>query len=346
MTDYRQLAIDSMRDAAAKLQNPVHELFDATPTDYPDEASWLEARRETIGASDTAGILGEGYAMQSALTVYAEKIGQPIPREELDTFKIGKLMEPALRLIFTDITGMSCEPAGDTTIWRNAKFPWLSVTLDALVADTTHGVVSGELKNVGEFAKEEWADGGCPLKHQIQCQHGMLVLGTSVVHLFGLVGGNRPEHRIIERNEEFIEAMQEQLRRFWNHVTDGVPPDADHSVATALAIKALHPDDDGSVALLPDNFANLVKVREEATRRIKIWEIMKQEADNRIKLAMGPATYAMAGDRILSLKTTVRQNPPKEASESKFRVLRTLKRWPKGIEVPVRQQIEEGDPLP
>lgn len=343
MTDYKELATGLARDAAAKLQIPVHELFDAAPTDYPDEATWLEARRDTIGASDTAGILGEGYAMQSALTIYAEKIGQPIPREELDTFRIGKLMEPALRSIFTDITGLSCGPAGDTTIWRNVNIPWLSVTLDAFVEDPDHGMVSGELKNVGEFAKEEWADGGAPLKFQIQCQHGMLVLGTPVVHLFGLVGGNRPEHRIIERNEDFIHAMKERLFEFWEYVLAREPPEADDSKATAMAIKALHPDDDGSVALLPDDFQTLVDVVEGAKENIKATERIKREAENRIKLAIGPATYAAAGDRILSMKTTVRQNPPKEASESKFRVLRTLKHWPKGIEAPVRELITESE---
>ncbi len=343
MTDYRQLGIDLARDAAAKLQTPVHELFDATPTDYPDEASWLEARRETIGASDTAGILGEGYAMQSALTVYADKIGKPIPREELDRLRYGKMMEPSIRMIFSDFTGLECRSAGDYTIWRNPKIPWLSVTLDDLVMDPDHGLVSSELKNVDHYQRDEWSDGGCPLKHEIQCQHGMLVLGTPVVHLFGLVGGNRPEHRIIERNEKFINAMEVRLLEFWSCVTHRNPPEADDSHATALAIKALHPDDDGSVALLPDRFHNLVSIWEAAKKNIKENERIKREAENLLKLAIGPATYAMAGDRILSMKTTVRHNPPREASESKFRVLRTLKRWPKGIEAPVRELLTDEE---
>lgn len=308
------------------------ETFEATTVRYGSDQEWLEARSKSVGASDTAGILGHGYVDQSAFTVFCEKNGYPIPKEEVDRLRYGKLMETSLRMIFADVAELPCVAAGDNTIWYSKLHDWMSATLDGLTEDPDHGICPVELKNVSLHEAPEWRDGGAPMKFQIQCQHQMFVTGSSRVYLFGWIGGDRPEVRIIERCDKFQDQMLVSLTEFWGMVEENEYPPIDASAATAKALLVLHPDDDDTTVSLPDKYAHLLDVRARMKERILECEHVIRECENRIKSVMGNAAFAVTGDRYASWRT--QEKAEYMAKASKSRPFREIVRLPRGAALP------------
>lgn len=289
-----------------------------------DRAEWLEARRAVIGASDSAAIFGVGYKDQSPLTVWESKVRPCEEAEEPKRLRIGRLIEPALRSIFEAETGLPCESPGDYTIHVHPEYPWLGATLDGRCEHDEYGPCVVELKNVDRFLRDEWRDDDPPLKFNVQCQHQMAVTGTSHAFLLGLIGGNEPFVKIVERNDRFIAAMIERLGEFWEYVARGKMPPIDESIASAKVLARLYPEDSGETVWLPDEAADWAAEIEDAKQIIKQAESRKIAAENKVKAALGDATFGEipSGGRF-SWKTQRRKECVVKASQ--FRVLRLAK---------------------
>ncbi len=283
------------------------------------EELWLGRRR--IGASDTAGIFGEGYAGQSAVSIWEEKTTRQSNVEETKRMRIGRIMEPALREIFTDETGMPCHGL-KRHVLTSKDTGFMTATLDAVVDHPEFGATPAELKNVDGRLLKDWQDDE-PLKFKVQCQHQMFVTGVEAMYLMGLIGGNEPIVKVIRRSQEFIDAMLPRLAAFWQHVTDKTMPPIDGSMATSDALKRLYPGDNGKSITLPEEADGWAADLKAAKATIKEAEAEKREAENHLKAALGENTFGvLPGGGSLSLKATVRQNTAREASTSTFRVLR------------------------
>jgi putative phage-type endonuclease len=295
---------------------------DCTLTCFDNREDWLRARG--IGASDTAGIFGEGYSGQSAVSIWEEKRSGLSSIEETTRMRVGRIIEPSLREIFRQETKLTCDGL-DLHVLRSREFDWMTATLDAVTEDPDAGQVPVELKNVDGRLFAEWRDEP-PLKFQIQCQHQMAVTGTNRVYLLGLIGGNTPIVKTVRRSQAFIDAMVKKLAEFWGHVQDGTMPPIDGSEATQQALARLYPGDNGKSIELPPEAIAWADQLAEAKATIKEAEAEKREAENQLKAAMGENTFGtLPGGGSFSLKTTVRHNKAREASVSTFRVLRAKK---------------------
>lgn len=259
---------------------------------YSDQADWLIGRRRVIGASDTAGILGLGYADQSPLTVWESKV-RPVARGDFDKrLSIGKLIEPALRSIFTSETGLECHAPGDTAIFVSAVLPWLGATLDGVCYDDDRGNCPCELKNVSAFNRDEWADEP-PLKYLIQVQHQLAVTGACRGYLLGLIGGNEPIVRVVERNDRFIDAMVSQLAKFWQCVESQTLPEIDGNEASGEVLARLYPSDSGDTVCLPTEADELDRRLVAAKAIIKEAEAEKTACENQLKALIGEASIGL-----------------------------------------------------
>lgn len=288
---------------------------------------WLAARQSFIGASESAAIFGVGYRDQSPLTVWESKVMPlTLDSEEDKRLRIGRLIEPALRSIFTDETGLFCESPGDFVIHRSEKFPWMGATLDGLANDYGQ-TVPVELKNVDTWNREEWEGDQSPLKFNVQMQHQLAVIGASHGYLFGLIGGNDPQVRKIERDDRFIQAMIAELSKFWRYVELKEPPPVDGSVASSLALARLYPRDTGAVVDLPAEAADWAAKLADAKSQIKAAEDVKRECENKIKALIQDASYGRLPDGSgFSLKAQDRAGYTVKPSST--RVLRVVKRVP------------------
>jgi putative phage-type endonuclease len=297
--------------------------FDCDRLELPHRQAWLEARRSLVGASDSAGIFGVGYADQSVVTVWDSKVNPPREPDpaKLRRFKVGKLMEPALRAIFADEAGMPCESPGEFTIFRHAELPWLGATLDGVTLHDEYGPCPVELKNVSHFNRDEWDGDEPPLKFAVQVQHQLAVTGASHGFLLGLVGGNEPVIKTIERNERFIGAMLIRLEEFWGYVERRELPPVDASLATAQILARLWPEDSGATIVLPPEAAEWDRQLVAAKESIKKAEAEKLAAENQLKAALKDATFGeLLGGGSYSWKQQTRKGYYVE--ETSFRVLR------------------------
>lgn len=301
--------------------------FDCLVDEYPDRESWLQARRLLIGASDTAGIFGVGYSDQSPITIFDSKINPP--RETTDPaklkrFKIGRLMEPALRAVFSEETGLPCASPGDFAIHRHRDLPWLGASLDAFTRHDEYGYCPVELKNVSNFAREEWDDDEPPLKFNVQLQHQLAVTGASHGFLLGLIGGNEPVVKTIERSQRFIDNMLARLEEFWGYVERRELPPVDTSIATAKLLGKLFPEDTGGTVFLDAEAKDWIDDIEGSKETIKTAEAVKTAAENQLKAAMKDNSFAELPDgRRYSWKTQSRKGYYVEPTS--FRVLRRAK---------------------
>jgi len=280
--------------------------LDCIVDEYADRDAWLIGRQSLIGASDTAGIFGVGYSDQSPITIYDSKVNPP--REvadpvKLKRFTVGKLMEPALRAIFTEETGIPCESPGPFTIHRHRDLPWLGCSLDAQTVHDDYGFCPIELKNVSNFNKADWIAGydadddedqpeeGGPLKFQVQLQHQMAVTGASHGFLLGLIGGNEPIVKTIARNDRFIKAMLAKLEEFWGYVQRRELPPVDSSIVTGRILAKIWPKESGATAVMPADATRWSAELETAKEIIKAMKAVKVAAENQIKAAIGESTF-------------------------------------------------------
>lgn len=296
--------------------------------EYTSRDAWLRARMRGIGASDTAGILGEGYEDQSPITVWDSKVNEPreVDPVKLKRFKVAKLLEPAMRSILSDETGWPCESAGEFTIYRNEQNPWLFATLDGLIEHPDYGLCVAELKDVGQHNRKEWENEEPPLKYAIQCQHQLAATGLEHAFIQGLIG-RVPVIKHVPRNERFIDAMLGKLAEFWDYVARSELPPIDASAATGRILAKLWPEDSGATVVGPPESAEWDAAITKAKEDAKDAEARETANANLIKAAIGNASFLdLPGGGRYSWKQQSRRVTCKHCgeviSDSSFRVLR------------------------
>jgi putative phage-type endonuclease len=292
-----------------------------------DEAEWLVERARGVGASEAGVILGLSD-WSSPTMLWAQKTGK-IPTEGIDTdmAEWGHFMEPGAADRYAFRSGRKLVDIGKYTILRSKKWPWLQATLDRVVPSmmtvtgghSEAGVV--EVKNPTMFGHHKWDDGP-PLAYQCQLQTQLAVTGFS----WGSFAASMPSGKLqiidCERQPDFIALLVEKTKAFWDCVQSGRAPEVDGSQWTTEAIKRLHPKDNGESVVLPAEAATWAEKLESAKATIKSLEAIQREAENRLRAAIGDATFGTVGDLKFSYKTQARAEHL--VKESEFRVLRKV----------------------
>ncbi len=238
--------------------------------------------------------------------------------------RIGKQMEPVLRQIFKDETGMAVLDPGEFTIWRHPIHEFMYCTLDGNCwSHDFNGWGIVELKNVSNFNRAEWMDDdNPPLKYAVQCQHQMAVTGFPVAYLLGLVGGNEPVVKVIERNDRFIEStLIPKIAEFWDCVIEERLPEIDSSEATSKALGRLFSKVDEEEAKLPVEATDWDLELQTLKAELKAKEERKQLLENLLKASIGRAAVGVLSS---GARYTYRSQTKKGGyvKSSTFRVLR------------------------
>jgi putative phage-type endonuclease len=286
-----------------------HQLV--TPTAYVVSTAahrtpeWHAARAAGIGGSEIVTILGLSK-YDSPTSLWLEKTGQIPPEPAGEQAEMGLRLEPVLRQLFIDRTGIAVwTPPG--TLAR-ADADWQRVNLDALTADD--GVL--ELKAPGLRMAPEWTDedtevgpggqilgeGGVPVHALVQVLWGLHVTGYDHGYIGCLLGGQEFRWRKIDRDQELIDLIVARADAFWAHVVDGTPPPMDGHAATASALGRLFDAvDDRTEVLDPDEVTPLLK---EYTARKHIAaeaEAALGEIENKLRALLGDAEIGVLDGR-------------------------------------------------
>lgn len=303
-----------------------------------------QTRDDTLlGASEAAAVLGLDK-FKSPMSVWlakrAARAGEPPPPENKPAFvaeaaEWGQALEPVIRGKYALETRSRVLVPG-TSIVRdgnilNHEDCFMRCTPDGLVSDvgvavgggyvdtfkhldadnlrTGFGEVAGllQVKTCSAYKADEWAD-GVPPAYEVQVRVEMAVCDLPWCDVVCLIGGQKYAGPFRVHRDLKIEAnILRDLRKFWQLVLDGTPPDVDGSEAWSeyassrmTYTKVSIPADDDCRAYL----AELRMARMERKRALK----QESELKNKILLRLGAAGATVLDGGDLG-KVTAYPNP-------------------------------------
>ena len=249
------------------------KIFASTKDMNHDE--WLAARRNGVGGSEAAAIMGAS-PWATALTVYVDKIGQAPERDETEAMRQGSDLEAYVAQRFTQETGLKLKRTN--CIFQHPEHPWMLANIDRDVIGDAGGF---EAKTTNLLNKHDFEGGEVPLTYMWQCQHYMAVTGAPYWYLAVLVLGKAFHIFRIDRDETLIRQLIESEREFWEeHVEKKIPPLPTGTEADDEAIKVIYPTSSEAEE------ADLTEV-EDTLNRIELLKSDKKLLERRIAEAEG-----------------------------------------------------------
>lgn len=254
--------------------------------------AWLAARKEGIGASEIACVLGIS-PWGSALSLYAEKIGLA-EHENLDGNEAvfwGSQLETAIIDGYAKRTGRQVRVF--QRLIRSTRWPWMLATPDAETSDDGVTWWPLQVKNIGLNSASHWED-GAPDYYRVQVTQEALVYGATKITAAALVAGQK----LIWEDIEVDDIMSRQIvnlgERFWvDHVVARNPPSADGSKASRTALAQMFPrHEPGKAVALSAEFIDIDQQIVEAKAARKELEAQIEALEIRVREAIADAELA------------------------------------------------------
>lgn len=242
----------------------------AKNVDEMSRAEWLELRRQGIGGSDAAAICGAN-PWRGPLSVYLSKIGAVPDTEPTETMNWGIELEDAIARNFSRRTQYKIRRSN--VILQHPLYDFMLGNVDRLVRDTDEagwGIL--EVKNVGEYRAEDWAEGNVPEYYQIQGAHYLAITGLDYIWFAPLIGGNKLRPIKLARDEKLIKSLIKIEEKFWKLVQSRTPPPIDDSPEATKVLKHLYPQSKGESVVIDEDLytrlkaakARVIEVEKEA----------------------------------------------------------------------------------
>lgn len=277
----------------------------------------IEARKKSIGASDSAAIVGLNR-WRSAFDVWAEKTGRVESFAGNEATRAGDLLEQAVIEWALDTIKAPTHARTPAQIVRGV----MSAHLDCAAVLTTGEPVIIEAKTsgvTGPLDHGAWGEEGSdevPDAYKVQCQHQLYVAGEEYqrAYLAALIPPRGFVLFVLNRDEDAIGAIRESCESFWeNHVKADVAPEGYPSLDTIkrMTRRALS---EVSVS------AELVEAWEAAKAKAKAADEEAEAAKVKVLAALGDAERGVyLGGEVTYLE---QRRKAYQVAESTFRVLR------------------------
>ncbi|MDZ5711624.1 YqaJ viral recombinase family protein [Jeotgalibacillus haloalkalitolerans] len=205
---------------------------------------WLQQRKKGIGGSDVGAILGINK-WKSPIQVYFEKIGEYSEEVDNEAVEWGNILESVVAEQFAKKTGYKIRKKN--AVLQHPDEPWALANVDRLInAVDERGPGVLEVKTASEYVRNQWEDDEIPSSYLVQLQWYLYVTGYKWGAFAVLIGGNKFRYKMVDRDDELIEIIRQQVKDFWiNHVQAGVAPEFDGSEASEKLLSKMHPDSNG-----------------------------------------------------------------------------------------------------
>lgn len=270
---------------------------------------WLKARQTGIGGTDIGAIIGVSK-FATAVDVWQRKLGTAPDKETTEAMYWGTVLEDVVAHEYQRRNGVKVQRVKD--MLRHPEHNWMLANIDrGIVCPEISGTVRWkngrlttrkllEVKTANAFAASEWGEEGSdelPLTYNAQSQWYMGVTGAEECAFAVLIGGSDYREYLVKRDDELIEHLIEQGRRFWfDHVLTGVAPDP----VNAEDLAKLYPKHEKPTVEAGDDehaaYLRLLGVRKEIAELTEIEEelvfsLKKRMEDNAV-LAWNGSTLA------------------------------------------------------
>jgi putative phage-type endonuclease len=280
-----------------------------TTMSMSERDAWVAARRAGIGGSDAAAVVA-CHPYQSLLSLWLDKVGRGKPDEDSQRLRWGRRLESAILDEYEYVTGLHVVPdrealphavadVAGVPMLRHPSLPIMLANLDGVVIGDRRGpgVIDG--KTVESWPFHGWiADGRPPLYILVQIAHYMEVTGLEWGVVAAFTGLSDPLYIYeVERDAAFGERLMEAEDTFWRrYVVRDQPPPADASEASAKALRALYPKDNGRLARLDGPAVEWVEEFDELSERIRGLEVQRERAKTLITATIGEAAAGILPD--------------------------------------------------
>jgi len=306
-------------------------------TEGLSKLDWLKWRQKGIGGSDIASVCGIN-PYHSGLALYYEKTEEI--KEEKDEFKAlekeqvrmnhGNWCEPHLRELFPlwikKNEGIDIEVKIMPYILQHPTNKIALANLDGLFIHPEKLGCAVEIKTTAEYHKKDWEEDNLPDYHYLQTQWYLYVTNYRYCYVVFLIGSDKFDVKIIERNEEVIKKLIEKANYFWNtFVIPKTPPAPDGTESSKDALAKLYPkEEEGKVINLNEGeiIACLgdIETYSQEAKELKIKIDLRKQI---IKSKMGTAEVAICGDKKITWKEVIKKEYI--VKESRSRQLRISK---------------------
>ncbi len=176
---------------------------------------WLDLRRDGVGGSDVAAIMGMSK-WSSPIEVWLDKTRRSTPPDisDKEPIRMGNELEPTVLEMYRRRHPES-RARRVNAVLRSKDRPWAQASLDGITHDAKMGWGVLELKTSSSMA--DWAD-GIPLYYLTQVTHYLSVTGYPFADVAALVGdrGLHYYEARVYRDEEDVAAVTKAVDEFWH----------------------------------------------------------------------------------------------------------------------------------
>lgn len=293
-----------------------------------DRGEWLKRRREGIGASEIAAVMGVSPFESPFSLWWRKRQGWDIdPTPEMET---GTFLEPTIADWYMKY---HAGPAGlevgeeEAGLWASGERAWQLATPDRLLyrwgdcgqapcdpdypfglcaVCATRSVVGVlECKWVA-YSWDGWGDDGSPVvpvhyRAQVLWQMDVMGVNSAVICALG-PGGFRVYYLL--RDEKDLTVMREAGQRFMTSLLKGDPPNVDDHTATLPTVKRLN----GDIADRDQEIPQLLASGWLRSKRFKdLAERVERRYSARLRAHMGDAKTAVCAGQPVAFRTSADQ---------------------------------------
>lgn len=260
---------------------------------------WLRYRKQGIGGSDVAAILGISK-WSSAISIWMDKTNQTNdPVQENEAMQWGTIMEPIIRNHFAEVTGKTVVEIH--AMLQHPEYPYMLADVDGVTVDDDGNPAILEIKTASEYKRGEW-DEGIPTYYQTQVQHYLCVTGVQKAYVAVLIGGNSFRVFEVDADIEVQKMLIAVEKDFWNKVQNMIRPEIDGSDAAKNLLDSIYHGGISEQIVMPDEAIEYVDAYIEACAKEDNARAKKQDASNHIKEIMGDYDKAICLGHNISWK--------------------------------------------
>lgn len=261
---------------------------------------WLEKRREGVGGSDCAAILGLSQ-FQSPLEVYESKV-HAFDRDSEEHMSWGQILEPVIIQKWASLTDLHVRT--DRVIFQSKEYPFLLHSPDGFVVEDSpvEGVEVKVIRSDQKWNQEAFQFIDPP--YYAQVQHGLLCSGLPKWNVLALVSGQKLITREVFPDPEFQSRIIEECGVFWAwNVLGSRPPSPDGSESSQRALDQAWEPSEGKTEVPYDLVGELKAVSEE----LSVMEREKKRLTQQIESLMQDSEVATVdGVPVATWKSQVR----------------------------------------